>query len=116
VYGPLGDQTVRPQELAANQVEWGLMCGESFVEEAVPVCVGGRSWLTGVSSGVQGRRRDLCVLKLPLATLKTLIAISMLVTLNLHASVGPRPSLTKSIVRKCRCHGRSAECFVLINL
>jgi hypothetical protein len=46
---------VWPQELAANQVERSLMCGELFVEEAISVCVGGRGWLTGVSSGVQRR-------------------------------------------------------------
>jgi len=106
---------VRPWELAANQVEWSLMCGESFVEEAIPVCVGGRGWLTGVSSGVQSRQRDSCVQKLPLATLKTLIAISMLATHTWRASVGPRPSSTQSIDRKCQCLRRSAD-FVLINL
>ncbi len=76
------------------------MCGESFIEEAIRVCVGGRGWLTGVSSGVQSRRGDSCVQKLPLATLKTLIAISMLATHTWCESVSPHPSLTKSIVRK----------------
>ena len=87
---------VRLQELAANQVEWSLMCGELFVEEAITVCVGGRGWLMGVSSGVQSRQGDSCVQKLPLATLKTLIAIFMLATHTWHASVGPCPSSTKS--------------------
>jgi hypothetical protein len=92
---------VRPRELAATQVEWSLMCGESFIEEDIMVFVGGRGRLTGVSSGVRSRQRDSCVQKLPLATLKTLIAISMLATHTWCASVGPRPSSTKSIVRKC---------------
>jgi hypothetical protein len=51
----------------------------------------------GVSSGVQSRQRDSCVQNLPLA----LIAISMLATHTWRASVGPHPSSTKSIVRKC---------------
>ncbi len=71
--------------------------------------------VNGVSSGVWSRQRDSCVQKLPLETLKTLIFISMLVTHTWRATVGPCPSSTKSIDRKCWRRGRSAERFVLIN-
>ncbi len=72
LYGVLGNRTVQLWELAANKVECSLMCGKTFVDEAILVCDDGGGLLTGASSGVQSRRRDSCVQKLPLATLETL--------------------------------------------
>jgi hypothetical protein len=115
LYGVLGDQMVRPWELAANKLECSLMCGKMFVDEAILVCDDEGGLLTGASSGVQSRQRDSCVQKLPLATLETLIAISMLETHTWRASVVPRPRVTKSIVRKCQCRGSRAKHFVLVN-
>ncbi len=116
LYGVLGNQMVWLWELAANKVECSLICGKTFVNEAILVCDDEGGLLKGASSGVQSRQRDSCVQKLPLATLETLIAISMLATHTWHASVGPRPRVTKSIVWKCRCCGSRAKRFVLINL
>jgi hypothetical protein len=92
---------VRLWELAANKVECSLMCGKMFVDEAILVCDDGGGLLMGASSRVQSRQRDSCVQKLSLATLETLIAISMLATHTWHASVDPHPRVMKSIVRKC---------------
>jgi hypothetical protein len=102
-------------ELAANKVEFSLMCGKTFVDKAILVCDDGGGLLMGASSGVQSRQRDSCVQKLPLATLETLIAISMLASRTWRASVGPCPRATKSIFRKCQCCGSRVERFVLIN-
>ncbi len=115
LYGVLGNRTVRLWELAANKVECSLMCRKMFVDKANLICDDRGGLLTGASSGVQSRQRDSCVQKLPLATLETLIAISMLATHTWRASVGPRPRVTKSIVRKCQCRRSRAKRFVLIN-
>jgi hypothetical protein len=97
MFGVVDGQEFWEEETGVSRGERWLNGEESSVGETFAGGVGEHLWMTGNTILVQSRWRDSFVQKLHVATLATLIAISMLATHTWHAIFGPRPSLVKSI-------------------